>query len=173
MTNPSQPGIPQGQQPGASPYGHPAPGHPAQAQSAQAPSAPGHPAPGQPPHGPYSGAFPAPPKNPAKKIIAIVVPVLVLFGIAVNVVLGNLSSDDTTKLEVGDCLQNKGSATEPDVHRVDCGAAEATHKVLGKKQNSMSPGMACQDVEGAADVLVWRESEDAVMSLVLCLGDPA
>lgn len=125
------------------PHGH-SPSYPA-----QQPYPYGQPQYGQqPPHGqPYPGA-PAPPPPPRrgffsrfnlKTKIQMIAGVLVAIFCAVWYgVLGhdspdtgpaNTDSTSASSAEVGDCLQNKGSESDPDLSIVGCGEATADYKV--------------------------------------------
>ncbi|WP_336923377.1 LppU/SCO3897 family protein [Streptomyces sp. JWR5-1] len=124
--------------------------------------------PATPPHPHAQPVPPQPKKSPLKKIAGIVVPVIALGTLGYNLLLGG---DDTTKLEVGDCLRNTGSESSPDVEKLDCGDPEAKFKVLDKKEDTVATGFSCSDVEGATTILSLQESKGSATSRVLCLGD--
>ncbi|MEU1822927.1 hypothetical protein ABZ502_10840 [Streptomyces abikoensis] len=157
-----QGGAPYGQQPPA-PYGQPGP-------YGQQPGQPAPPPYGQQPGG-WGGA-PTPPPAPSKgkkigkKIGSIVLSVLVLTGIYIAKHM--ITDDDTTVLEVGDCLQNKGTNSKPDIKKVDCTDSKASHKVLKKVDGSTLYPLACNNVEGTTAALTWEERAD---KFTLCLGD--
>jgi hypothetical protein len=122
---PAQQPYPYGQpQYGQQPYGQPQYGQPY----------PGAPAPPPPPRSGFFSRF-----STKTKIQMIVIP-LVLIGYGVWYgLLGhdtpststspNTDSTSASAAEVGDCLQNKGSESDPDLTIVDCGGATADYKV--------------------------------------------
>ncbi|MGW2324487.1 LppU/SCO3897 family protein [Streptomyces sp. NPDC001700] len=126
------------------PHGH-SPSYPAQQpypygqpQYGQQPSY-GHPAPPPPPRPGFFSRF-----STKTKIQMIVVP-LVLIGYGVWYgVMGhdtpsssstspNTDSTSASAADVGDCLQNKGSESDPDLSIVDCGGATADYKVTERQ----------------------------------------
>ncbi|MFI1969930.1 LppU/SCO3897 family protein [Streptomyces cinnamoneus] len=156
------PYAPQG---GAS-YGQQQPGP--YSQQPQAPYGQQAPGPyGQPGGFPTAPVPPPAPKRSFKKIFRnIVVPIAGLTVIAGGWLFSK--SDDTTKLAVGDCLQNSGTNDKPNVKKRDCTDSKATFKVLKKVDGSTLYTLACQDVEERTAALTWKERSD---SFTLCLGD--
>lgn len=152
-----QGGAPYGQQP-PPPYG-------------QQPGQPTPPPYGQQQPGGWGGA-PVPPPAPSKgkkigkKIGTIVLCVLVSTGIYIAKHM--ITDDDTTVLGVGDCLQNKGTDSKPDIKKVDCTDSKASHKVLKKVDGSTLYTLACNNVEGTTAALTWEERSN---KFTLCLGD--
>lgn len=163
---------PYGQQ-GGSPYGQPQPGPYAQQPGPYGQQPPGpygqQPGPyGQP--GGYPGT-PVPPPAPSrgkrlgKKIGGLVLALIAAVGFYF---FRHMSDDDTTSLAVGDCLQNTGSMTNPNIKKLDCTDSKATHKVLKKVDGSTLASLACSNVEGATEALTWKERTN---KFTLCLGD--
>ncbi|MEV5237617.1 hypothetical protein AB0K89_00510 [Streptomyces cinnamoneus] len=143
-----QPG-PYGQQPPAAPYG-------------QQPAAPY----GQPGGWQQAPVPPPAPRRSVKKILRnVVLPILGLIIAGGAWLFGK--GDDTTKLAVGDCLQNTGTSTKPSIEKLDCSDAKATHKVLKKVDGSTLAQLACTNVDGTIAALTWKERSD---SFTLCLG---
>ncbi|MFF4405161.1 hypothetical protein ACMATS_19275 [Streptoverticillium reticulum] len=150
---------PYGQQPPQGPYGQQPPGPYGQ----------------QPPPGPYGqpGGFPqapmppqAPSRSPKKVIRNIVVPVIALVVVVGGWLFGK--SDDTTKLAVGDCLQNTGSSSSPSIKKLPCTDSKATYKVLKKIDGFTLASLACSNVEGATSALTWKERSNR---FTLCLSN--
>ncbi|MFC1409230.1 hypothetical protein ACEZCY_10950 [Streptacidiphilus sp. N1-12] len=172
---PQQPGpqygAPQPQQP--SPYAYGAPQQPQAQPQPQQPSPYG--AQPQPPQQP--GQYPVtPPQMPqpqpqpqaAKRKSGFARRFGIRIGVLVILAGGWFAYDqisggaDTAK--VGDCVQNKGTDSNPDVHVIDCGNAKAQYKVL--KTSSSGKDSDCDSVPGT-EVAYTETGRD---SLVLCLG---
>ncbi|MEV4432012.1 hypothetical protein [Streptomyces sp. NPDC049585] len=160
-------GTPYGQQPPA-PYGQ-QPG-PYPQQPGPYPQQPGPY--GQQPPAPYGqpGTFPGNPVQPPKRsklkfIRKVVVPIIAIIVAACGWFFSK--GDDTQKLAVGDCLRNSGTENKPEIHKVDCTDAKATHKVLKKVSGTYSDSV-CNGVEGTVAALTWEERRN---NFVLCLAD--
>ncbi|TVL92372.1 hypothetical protein [Streptomyces sp. SAJ15] len=110
---------------------------------------------------------PAPPRRNFKKIARNIVLPIAGIGIAVGAYLGGVG-DDTLELAAGDCLQNTGSTSNPDIEKLECTDAKATHKVLKKVDGTSLSDLACQSTAGTVAAITWKEGSD---SFVLCLGN--
>ena len=149
--NPYQGGEPPVQPP-ASPYGAP-------------PQQPGQ-YPGQP-GGQYPAQYPVMPQPDQKKShrgrnIAIRLGVLVILAggwFAYDQISGGADTAST-----GDCVQNKGTESSPDVHVIKCSDPKAEFKVL--KTADTSDTSSCDSVPG----VVATYTESGRDSLLLCLG---
>lgn len=167
-------GNPYAQQP-QTPYGPPPQGPYAQ-QPPQGPYGQQSPGPyGQQPPGPYGqpGGFPgapvppqAPRRTPKKVIRNIVLPIVALVIAAGSWLFGK--SDDTTRLAVGDCLQNTGTDSKPAIKKLSCTDSKAAYKVLKKIDGFTISSLACSNVEGATSALTWKERSN---HFTLCLSN--
>jgi len=124
----------------------PPPGGHSPSYPAQQPYPYGQPQYGQQPYGQpqYGQPAPPPPPRPSRfgrlsrqtKIRLIAIPLAVIaYGIWYAVgdhdtsTPASTDSNSASSAEVGDCLQNKGSESDPDLTIVDCGGAAADYKV--------------------------------------------
>ncbi|GAA1518187.1 LppU/SCO3897 family protein [Kribbella lupini] len=115
---------------------------------------------------PMPGA-PGRPMNPGKplfkrpEILGLLLPVLVIAAI----VIGNLTTTTSSEAKAGDCVQNAGTAADPDVKVVDCSSAEAEYKVLGRVSSSVS--RTCDLYQ---DATVTYTEKRGSTGYTLCLG---
>ncbi|MFH8367962.1 hypothetical protein [Streptomyces sp. NPDC018031] len=121
------------------------------------------------------GAYPAPPapeppRRSKKKIFRNVILPIAGVSIAIGAYFAGGSEDDTKKLAVGDCLQNKGTTTKPEIEQLDCTDTKAAYKVLKKADGAGIASLTCdpRSIEGAVASITWEEGSD---SFTLCLGD--
>ncbi|MGC4941714.1 LppU/SCO3897 family protein [Kribbella sp. DT2] len=88
---------------------------------------------------PVPGA-PGRPMDPGKplfrrpQILGLLLPIAVIAAI----VIGNIATTTSSEAEAGDCVQNAGTTSDPDVKVVDCSSADAEFKVLGRVSSSVS-----------------------------------
>jgi len=114
---------------------------------------------------PVPGA-PGQPMNPGKPlfrraaILGLVVPISVIGLIVVGM------QGDADYASVGDCVQNKGTTSAPDVQVVDCGSADAEFKIVGKLENSTNYD-ECEKFDGFT---VAYTKEKGSSSYTLCLA---
>ena len=145
--NPSQPASPYGQP--ASPYGQPANPYGAPQPTGQYPVAP------QPARRRGAGLG---------RRLGIGIGVLVLLAGGSYVYDHMTGAADTAK--AGDCVQNKGTESDPDVKVIDCTDPKAEFKVLKTLDSSNMDD--CDHVPG--DVAAYSETGGNSSDLVLCLG---
>ena len=174
----AQPQVPGQQQiPGqqqaypAPPYGQPQPGQqqpypPQQPYPNQQPFPGQPPYPGQPQQG--GGWQVPPPSKPSRTSrfsskLAIRLGVLVVLGVAAFA--WSQFDGDPSTAKVGDCVQNKGTSSNPDVHVIKCSDPKAAYKVL--KTADGDDDSVCDSVAGTVVTFTETGSKD----LVLCLGD--
>lgn len=98
-------------------------------------------------------------KRPA--VLGLLLPVLVIAAI----VVGNLTTTTSSEAKVGDCVQNAGTISDPNVTVVDCGSPDAEFKVLGRVSSSVSS--LCDQYEGAT--VTYTETRRS-SGYTLCLG---
>ncbi|WP_052432882.1 LppU/SCO3897 family protein [Streptacidiphilus carbonis] len=175
----------QPQQP--SPYAASQPGAPAGAPGQQQayPAAPAQPYPNQqypnqPNQAPAGGApyaqqpqqgagWQTPP--PAKRSLAsrfggkLAIRLGVLVVLIIGGVVWSQFNGSPSTAKVGDCVQNKGTDTNPDVHVIKCSDPKAAYKVL--KTSSGSDDSVCTGVAGTVVTFTETGSDN----LVLCLGN--
>lgn len=175
------PAAPYGQ-PAAQPYPNQAPpaqpyGQPYQGQPQDQPYPGQGQAPGQVP-GPGGVQQPAAPQyaqpqyavTPAKKSFAsrfggrLAIRLGVLIVLVAGAGIYAFASGDPSTASVGDCVQNKGTESSPDVSVISCSDPKAAYKVL--KTSSGSDDKVCDNVPGV-DVAYTQTGRD---DLVLCLG---
>lgn len=185
MTTPQQPygGNPYGGQPqDGNPYGQPQPqpqfqgggnpfGQPGQQPQPGAPGAPqpspylgqggGYPTPTPPP--------PAPRRRNVRKILGIVIPVAGLAIAGIGWLAGSGGDKEAEAAKVGECIQNTGTNTKPDIKIVECTDPAAQGKVLKRVSDTTDGDTACGSVEGATQ---YYYQEVGSKSFVLCLGSP-
>ncbi|MEY9845796.1 hypothetical protein [Streptacidiphilus sp. MAP5-3] len=147
------------------------------------PSYPGQqPNPGYPPQQPNPGfqqpqpnqGFQVQPPAPggrtkrAGKILGIrlIVSVVGLIVIGVGGFIWDHATGAADTAKVGDCVQNTGSDSSPDVHVISCSDSNAKFKVLQVFNNS-SDDSQCQNVQGVVAAYTESGSND----MVLCLGN--
>ncbi|GAB3824881.1 LppU/SCO3897 family protein [Kribbella italica] len=115
---------------------------------------------------PMPGA-PGRPMNPGKplfkrpEILGVLLPILVIAAI----VIGNLTTTTSSEAKVGDCVQNAGTASDPDVKVVDCSSADAEYEVLGRVSSSVSS--TCDLYQ---DATVTYTEKRGSSGYTLCLG---
>jgi hypothetical protein len=93
---------------------------------------------------------PGRPMNPGKPlfqrpaILGLLVPVAVI----ALIVFANLSPT-TSKADVGQCVVNNGTSTDPDVKVVDCASSEAEYKIVDKIDDSTDDSQCGADAEAS------------------------
>lgn len=168
------PAPPYGQpqpQPGQQPYpGQQQPYQDQQPYPNQQQPYPGQqPFPGQQPQQPQQAGWQVPPPSTPSKAsrfsrkLAIRLGVLVVLGV-IAFAWSQFNGDPSTA-KVGDCVQNKGTDANPDVHVIGCSDPKALYKVL--KTASGSNDSVCDNVTGT--VVAYTESGSD--NLTLCLGN--
>jgi hypothetical protein len=149
--------------PAAPPYDQPQPGQ--QPFPGQQQPYPGQqPFPGQQP--PQGGGWQAPPPKASKasrfsRKLAIRLGVLVVLGV-IAFAWSEFNGDPSTA-NVGDCVHNQGTDSNPDVHVIKCSDPQAAYKVLKTGSGGDS---ICNDVAGT----VVTYTETGRDNVVLCLG---
>lgn len=158
---------PQGQNPynqGQNPYGQ------GQQPSTNQMVQPGQPGVPQQPYPPYNQGAPVPPPaapsggGRAKKL-ALRIGAVIVVGIVVFVVKGQLNKSDAETTAVGDCLHNKGTQSQPDLKDTDCSSSDAEFKVIEKFDDTSSVSK-CDAVKGT-EVSYYQTG--AGHDVVLCL----
>jgi hypothetical protein len=97
-------------------------------------------------------------KRPA--IIMLLIPVF-LVGLIVY-----SASQSTSNASAGDCVQNTGSVSEPNVSVVDCGSSDAEYKIIGKISGSANADDCEQQYP---DYTVAYSEERGSSKYTLCL----
>ncbi|MBF9067981.1 LppU/SCO3897 family protein [Streptacidiphilus fuscans] len=159
------------------------PPNPYQGQQQGQQQAPGYPQqpPQQPNPGfqqpqPNQGFQVQPPQQPApggrtKRVgkvlgIRLIVSVVALIVIGVGGFIWDHATGAADTAKVGDCVQNTGSDSNPNVHVLSCSDPNAKFKVLQVINNS-SDDSQCQNVQGVVAAYTESGSND----MVLCLGN--
>ncbi|GAB2575023.1 hypothetical protein GCM10027168_04930 [Streptomyces capparidis] len=187
MSTPPPPhtGNPYAQPQGGNPFAQSPPPHPQDGN----PYAQGQPQPqpgpgfqGTPPPSPYfnqggpggPGGFPPPapqrPRRSKKQIISFLVPAIGLVVAGVSWLAGGFGDTAAESAKVGECIQNKGSDSDPDIKIVDCTDSAAQAKVLKKVKDTTLGNLSCQSVDGWNGAYYFQKVGGD--SFVLCLGDP-
>ncbi|MFJ5720501.1 hypothetical protein [Streptomyces sp. NPDC093149] len=89
---------------------------------------------------------------------------VLLVGLLVAALLGWFSGGTPSAAKVGDCVQNKGTESEPDVHVLACSDPNAQYKVL--KSKTYGKPADCFGVPG----VVANYYESGTEHVLLCLG---
>lgn len=89
-----------------------------------------------------------------------------LIPIAVIALLVFTNQSEPSSAGVGDCIQNKGTVSDPNVKVVDCGSGDAQYKVVGKLSNSTNTDQ-CEQFEGYT---VAYTEEGRSTGYTLCLA---
>ncbi|QNE17285.1 toxin-antitoxin system, toxin component [Kribbella qitaiheensis] len=89
-----------------------------------------------------------------------------LLPIAVIALLIWSSQSSPSSAGVGDCIQNKGTISSPNVKVVDCGSGDAEYKVVGKLSDSTNSDQ-CEQFEGYT---VAYTEEGRSSGYTLCLA---
>lgn len=116
---------------------------------------------------PVPGA-PGQPMNPGKPlfrrpaILGFLVPIAVIAVIALSV------QGNPKYAGVGDCVQNNGTTSAPDVAVVDCGSANAEFKIVGKLKDSTN----YNDCEQFSGYTASYTEEQGSSKYTLCLAPP-
>ncbi|MEV5982693.1 hypothetical protein [Streptomyces sp. NPDC052114] len=97
------------------------------------------------PQGGGGGAFAG--LSPLMKVGVLLI-AAVIAGVWMYTSRGNTTGSDSetanqpAALQIGDCVQNKGSEGSPDMEAVDCGDAKAEYKVESTGQAECEPGQS-------------------------------
>ncbi|MFI5695137.1 toxin-antitoxin system, toxin component [Kribbella sp. NPDC051586] len=108
---------------------------------------------------------PGRPMDPGKPLVRRPAMLMLLLPIAVIalIVVGNLNSTEA-KADVGACVVNNGTSSDPDVKVVDCTSSEAEYKIVGKIDDSTDDSQ-CDQYNAEASYV----SEDGSSKYTLCL----
>jgi hypothetical protein len=114
----------------------------------------------EPAPGPGRPMDPGKPLFQRPVILGLLIPVAVL----ALIVFANLNS--TSNADVGQCVQNKGTSTNPNVKVVDCGSADAEYKIVGKIDDS-TDDTQCEQFAGSEASYVYERGST---KYTLCLS---
>jgi hypothetical protein len=108
---------------------------------------------------------PGRPMDPGKPLIQRPAMLMLLLPIALIalIVVANLNSTEA-KANVGACVVNNGTSTNPDVKVVDCTSSEAEYKIVGRIDDSTDDSQ-CDQYNAEASYV----SEDRSSKYTLCL----
>jgi hypothetical protein len=93
---------------------------------------------------------PGQPMNPGKPLFqrpAILMLLLPIAFVAILIV-ANLNSTES-KAQIGACVVNKGTSTDPDVKVVDCTSSEAEYKIVDRIDDSTDESQCGDDAEAS------------------------
>ena len=114
---------------------------------------------------PVPGA-PGQPMNPGKPLFMRPPILFLLLPIALIVLIVFAAQGDPEYASEGECIQNKGTVSAPDVRVVDCGSADAEYKIVGKLDNSTNSD-ECEQFTGYT---VAYTEERGSSKYTLCLA---
>ena len=96
--------------------------------------------------------------EPGVTVLAAVAPAMLMLLLPIAVialiVVGNLNSTEA-KANVGACVVNNGTSSDPDVKVVDCASPDAEYKIVGKIDDSTDDSQ-CDQFEGAEASYVYQ-----------------
>ena len=114
----------------------------------------------EPAPGPGRPMDPGKPLFQRPVILGLLIPVAVL----ALIIFANLNS--TSNADVGQCVQNKGTSSNPDVSVVDCGSSDAEYKIVGKLDDS-TDDTQCDQFAGSVASYVYERGST---KYTLCLS---
>ncbi|MEU4295035.1 toxin-antitoxin system, toxin component [Kribbella sp. NPDC026596] len=114
----------------------------------------------EPAPGPGRPMDPGKPLFQRPVILGLLIPVAVL----ALIIFANLNS--TSNADVGQCVQNKGTSSNPDVSVVDCGSSDAEYKIVGKLDDS-TDDTQCDQFAGSEASYVYERGST---KYTLCLS---
>ena len=109
---------------------------------------------------------PGQPMNPGKPLFQrpAILGVLIPVAVVAVIIFANLNS--TSSADVGACVMNQGTSSNPDVKVVDCTSSDAEYKIVGKLDNSTDDSQ-CQDFAGSEASYVYERGST---KYTLCLA---
>ncbi len=109
---------------------------------------------------------PGQPMNPGKPLFQrpVILGLLIPVAVIALIIFANLNS--TSNADVGQCVQNKGTSSDPNVKVVDCGSADAEYKIVGKVDDSTDDSQ-CEQFAGSEASYVYQSGST---KYTLCLS---
>ncbi|MFD7101665.1 LppU/SCO3897 family protein [Streptomyces celluloflavus] len=106
-------------------------------------------------------------KKITRVVLAFVIIGVVIGGlVGFNSVWNSIFGSDAQKAAVGDCMQNKGTASDPKMESVDCGSSAATYQVSEVHDDTSDTSVCDKKYSAYTESTGGRRHRSSV---VLCL----